>query len=201
MLYCKRTVSSLSARVPHCSACLYLSSLISQFGVAASACSSAVLSKSLYVICGFFDLISCTIWQQDFEALVCLYHAVTGMETGSLASLAHSISLNALSYPLLPLTAPRSSGKCFSSILFSCPSAVLLQQCKVVRHSAQSLKAARFLNGTSRAAPSEDSLFCLWMCNWSAHMGQYESDAPAAFLLSVHSRHCNRQSTKLYVNP
>jgi hypothetical protein len=50
-----------------------------------------------------------------------------GQVSSVLASLAQSISRKALSKPLLPLTAPRSSGKCFSRILFSCPSAVLLQ--------------------------------------------------------------------------
>ncbi len=117
------------------------------FDVAAFACSrdsTAVLSKRLYITCGFIDVISCTIWQQDSEVLLCLHYAVTGVITGSLASLAHSISLKALSYPLLPLTAPRSSGKCFSRIFFSCPSAVLLQHCKIVRHNAQLGKAARF---------------------------------------------------------
>lgn len=114
---------------------------------------------NLYMICGFFNGISCNVLQQDFEVLLCYYHAVIGMKTGSLASLAHSISLKALSYPLLPLTAPRSSGKCFSRILFSCPSAVLLQHCKVVRHDAQSLKAAQFLMAPCEQHPAKPLSF------------------------------------------
>ncbi len=45
----------------------------------------------------------------------------------SLASLAQSISLNARSYPRLPFFAPKSAGKCLSSIFFSCVSAFFLQ--------------------------------------------------------------------------